>query len=583
MPPTTLEGQSLGKFRVLEPLGRGGMAQVYRAFQPQLDRYVAIKVLRSDLVEEEEFLARFRREARAVATLRHTNIVQVYDFDAQDDLYYMVMELLEGDSLKAYLNSYRSRGERMPFDDMVRILCDVLSGLDYAHREGIVHRDIKPANILLTRTGQAVITDFGIAQIVGGTKYTVSGALMGTLHYMAPEQGLQGRGDNRSDLYSLGIVFYEMLTGQPPFDADTPLAILLKHVNDPLPLPHSLDPTIPESFERVILKSLAKQPEDRYQSAGEMLEALLAAAREANIEVPASISLASPEKPASNRVSPASLPAVGGETPAVYSGTARQNIPNTSFAADDTDASLGKSLQAAFASAASGANGEAAEKFAKALSKGLESVALAAADMPEHLLRAAREISTVDRSKPAQEPPAVEAVAGEAETEKPAETQAGPQAEPLVKPGRVAMAAITGGLLLVFANIGLVLLSSLFKSSFIFAYGWPVEVFLVGLLLSLLMSALANPWMLVPVGILVGNGALLFFYNITGSWGLWAFLWPLELIIVGGAIASAILLGKSGLPGRRSAARLGMLIASFCAAALPVVIASAVIKFIFFH
>src|SRR5512140_62605 len=121
MSPSTLEGQSIGKYRVLEPLGRGGMAQVYRAYHPQLDRYLAIKVLRSDLVEEEEFLARFRREARAVASLRHTNIVQVYDFDVQDDLYYMVMELLEGDSLKAYLNSYRSRGERMPFNEMVRV------------------------------------------------------------------------------------------------------------------------------------------------------------------------------------------------------------------------------------------------------------------------------------------------------------------------------------------------------------------------------------------------------------------------------------------------------------------------------
>ncbi|HVM70175.1 MAG TPA: serine/threonine-protein kinase, partial [Anaerolineales bacterium] len=192
MAPLSLEGQSLGKYRILEPLGRGGMAQVYKAYHPQLDRYVAVKILRSDLVEEEEFLSRFRREARAVAALRHPNIVQIFDFDVQNDLYYMVMELLEGDTLKAYLNSLRVRGEKMPLGEMVRIFNDVLAGLAYAHGEGIIHRDLKPANIMLTRHGQAVLTDFGIAQIVGGTQYTVSGALMGTLSYMAPEQGLNG-------------------------------------------------------------------------------------------------------------------------------------------------------------------------------------------------------------------------------------------------------------------------------------------------------------------------------------------------------------------------------------------------------
>jgi serine/threonine-protein kinase len=218
MAPTSLQGQTLGKYRILEPLGRGGMAQVYKAYHPTLDRYAAIKVLRSDLVEEAEFLARFRREARSVASLRHPNIVQVFDFDAQDDLYFMVMELLEGDTLKAHLNSFRTRNSRLPSEDMVRILQDVLAGLGYAHSEGIIHRDLKPANIMLTARGQAVLTDFGIAQIVGGTQYTVSGALMGTLSYMAPEQGLEGKCDARSDIYSLGIIFYEMLTGRVPLD-----------------------------------------------------------------------------------------------------------------------------------------------------------------------------------------------------------------------------------------------------------------------------------------------------------------------------------------------------------------------------
>jgi serine/threonine protein kinase len=329
MTPALLEGKTLGKYRILEPLGRGGMAQVYRAYHPQLDRYVAIKVLRSDLVQEEEFLARFKREAKAVAALRHPNIVQVFDFDIEDDLYYMVMELMEGDTLRAYLSSGRARGQHFEPGEMVRILIDVLQGLSYAHNEGIVHRDIKPANILLTRSGQAVISDFGIAQIIGGTQYTASGVLMGTLSYMSPEQGLEGRGDNRSDIYSLGIVLYEMLTGHPPFDADTPLAILMKHINDPLPLPRSIDPTIPESFERVALKALAKRPDDRYQDAAEMIAALKEAAGQAGIALPENISL------------PAVQPIPVPPTPVgVFSGTARQGIVDAGFARDDTDVRL---------------------------------------------------------------------------------------------------------------------------------------------------------------------------------------------------------------------------------------------------
>jgi serine/threonine protein kinase len=336
MAPSLLEGQTLGKYRVLEQLGRGGMAQVYRAYHPQLDRYVAIKVLRSDLVEEEEFLARFRREARAVAGLRHPNIVNVFDFDVQNDQFFMVMELLEGDTLKVYLNSYRTRGEHIPLGEIVRILLDVLEGLGHAHKEGIVHRDIKPANILLSRRGQAVVSDFGIAQIVGGTQYTVSGALMGTLNYMAPEQGLEGRGDSRSDLYSLGIVFYEMLTGKPPFDADTPLAILMKHLNDPLPLPRKIEPSIPESFERVVLKVLAKQPDDRYQTAPEMAQALREAAEQAALVIPEQVFLPEP--------APAPLPDMPSSAKVVFSGEERQQIAGTKFASDETDKNLGKTL-----------------------------------------------------------------------------------------------------------------------------------------------------------------------------------------------------------------------------------------------
>jgi serine/threonine protein kinase len=312
------------------------MARVYRAYHPQLDRYVAVKVLRSDLVEEEEFLARFRREAQAVAGLRHTNIIQIFDFDFQDEIYYIIMELLTGDTLKARLNDYRIREQQMAWGEMVRVLLDVLDALAYAHGEGIIHRDIKPANIMLTSRGQAVVADFGIAQIIGGTQHTAAGMLMGTLNYMAPEQGLEGRSDARSDLYSVGIIFYEMLTRQKPFDADTPLAILMKHLQDPLPLPCQIEPTVPQRFERVVLKALAKQPQDRYQSAAEMSQALLEAVEEARVELP-------------DRISPP-LSFTTSETPsesvAVLSGTAREKIADAQFAKDETDANLGQRLAA---------------------------------------------------------------------------------------------------------------------------------------------------------------------------------------------------------------------------------------------
>jgi serine/threonine protein kinase len=323
MTPSNLEGITLGKYRILEALGRGGMAQVYKAYHPQLDRYMAIKILRSDLVENDEFLSRFRHEAHAVSGLRHANIVQVFDFDTQDDQYYMVMELLEGDTLRALLNQYRVRNQRMPLAEVVGILKDILSALSYAHTEGIIHRDIKPANIMLTKKGQAVLTDFGIAQILGSTQHTMSGALMGTLSYMAPEQGLKGECDSRSDVYSLGIVLYEMLTGYTPFDADTPLAILMKHLNDPLPLPTQVDPALPPALEMIVLKALAKDPDDRFQSADEMSEALGRAAE----------NLSTSERPV--------VPPPGGfSQKAVLSGSARKQITDHRFADADTDAEI---------------------------------------------------------------------------------------------------------------------------------------------------------------------------------------------------------------------------------------------------
>ncbi len=269
-----LIGQTVGKYRIVARLGRGGMAEVYKAYQPGLDRYVAIKVLHSYLAEDPDFIGRFEREARAVANLRHPNIVQVFDFDVQDNLYYMAMEFVDGPTLKAELYERSQQGQLFSLEETTRVMVALCEAIDYAHQHGMVHRDLKPANFILNKEGQVLILDFGIAKIVGATQYTLTGALSGTPTYMSPEQGQGERGDARSDIYSLGVVLYEMATGRVPFDADTPFAVIMKHISDPLPLPRSINPNLPEPVERVILKALSKNPDDRFQSGTEFASAL---------------------------------------------------------------------------------------------------------------------------------------------------------------------------------------------------------------------------------------------------------------------------------------------------------------------
>ncbi len=268
-----MTGMTLGSYRLTARLGRGGMAEVYRAYQPLLERNVAVKLMHGHLAEEENFVNRFKREAKAAAALRHPNIVQVYDFNIQNDLYYMVMEYIEGETLKQRLMRYNARNERMPLAEVARIFRALCAALDYAHEQGCLHRDLKPANIMFDGD-RLVLTDFGIATIVGGTRYTASGSMVGTPAYMSPEQGMGEPGDVRSDVYALGIMLYEMVTGDVPFDANTPLAIVLKHLQEPLPLPRQLNARIPPAVERVILKALAKSSADRYQSAGALVDAL---------------------------------------------------------------------------------------------------------------------------------------------------------------------------------------------------------------------------------------------------------------------------------------------------------------------
>ncbi|MCA9968726.1 MAG: serine/threonine protein kinase, partial [Anaerolineales bacterium] len=274
----TLIGVVLGgKYRITERLGRGGMAEVYLANQENLDRNVAIKLMHAFLVTEQDFLQRFKREARAMAAMNHPNIVSVYDFDVYgENTYYLVMEYISGGTLKDRLASLAAAGERLPLPEAVRLTLQVAEALDYAHGRSMVHRDVKPANIMLNERGNAILTDFGIVKLVGGQSmaYTATGALIGTPAYMSPEQAMGAPGDARSDIYSLGVLLYQMVTGHLPFDADTPLAIVLKHVNDPVPPPVRYNPDVPAAIQHILLKALAKSPDDRYETAGELALAL---------------------------------------------------------------------------------------------------------------------------------------------------------------------------------------------------------------------------------------------------------------------------------------------------------------------
>ncbi len=529
----------LGKYRVLEPLGRGGMAQVYRAYHPQLDRYVAIKVLRADLVEETEFLARFQREARAIASLRHPNIVQVFDGDTQDGVYYFVMELLEGDTLKSRLNVYRAQAERMPLSETVHILTDVLHGLEYAHGEGIIHRDLKPANILLSRRGQAVLSDFGIAQIVGGTQYTVSGALMGTLNYMAPEQGLENHCDARSDLYSLGIVFYEMLTGRPPFDADTPLAILMKHLNDPLPLPRKLTPDLPEAFERVALKALSKPPDDRYQTAAEMRQALQSAAAESRLEthVHKESYVHTEASPGiENSASPAQPAAQANPVPAVAAGAVAASALSAPPA---QNASASPEPGAAASDAGRQQPANSAENEANFhLSEHLESIRQS---IPPETVQSAKTVIHKTAQAATQVVDQISAQPWKA------------RAQTLYKRFmtfplprlKMAQAVLIGVTLFVSINLSGVFASVSTERWTMFDIGWPLELLLISLLLGLMAGASGVVWLLIPTGILLGNGLLFTYYNLTNFWGQWGLCWPLEPLILFGSIYGPIWLSRN--------------------------------------
>ncbi|MCB9076850.1 MAG: protein kinase [Anaerolineaceae bacterium] len=269
-----LTGRQFGPYHITAPLGAGGMAAVYKAYQPSVDRFVAVKVLPQHFAKDQQFVQRFEREAKVLAKLQHPNILPVYDYGQTDGYTYLVMSFVESGDLSELM-----QGKRLPLPEISRIITQVGDALDYAHAQGVVHRDIKPSNILVDQRGNCLLTDFGLAKMVAGAseKLTATGFVVGTPAYMAPEQGLGEPADGRSDIYALGIILYELMTGQVPFQAETPIAVVMKHIHDPLISPRNFQADISEPVERVILKALAKNPEDRFATAGDMVRAFQAA------------------------------------------------------------------------------------------------------------------------------------------------------------------------------------------------------------------------------------------------------------------------------------------------------------------
>ena len=290
--------QHLGKYELIEHLERGGMGAVWKAYDTQLRRYVAIKLLNADLQTNPNFVSLFIREAQFVASLHHPNIVQVHDFqinntEGSESNAYMVMDFVEGGTLTGYIQATSRVSQFPPAADIVYLFTAIGLDLDYAHQRGMIHRDIKPANILLDKRnpfgrqmGEPILTDFGIARLQGNATSTLTGLVVGTPRYISPEQAKGDVGDERSDLYSLGIILYELVTGTTPFRGDNPLAIMMQHIYETPPDPVTINPNISPALSAVVLQSIAKEPEQRFPTAAALAIAL---AHVLNVPVPASL------------------------------------------------------------------------------------------------------------------------------------------------------------------------------------------------------------------------------------------------------------------------------------------------------
>ena len=253
------------RYEVLEKIGTGGMSVVYKAKDHKLNRFVAVKILKQEFSDNANFVSKFRVEAQAAAGLMHPNIVNVYDVGDEHGMYYIVMELVDGITLKKYIE----KKSRLSTKEAVSIAIQVAMGLEAAHRNHIIHRDIKPQNIIISKDGKVKVTDFGIAK--AATSNTITSNVMGSVHYTSPEQARGGYSDERSDIYSLGITIFEMLTGRVPFNGETTVAIAIKHIQEPMPSPRDFVPDIPVSVERIVLKCCEKSPDRRYQNITELI------------------------------------------------------------------------------------------------------------------------------------------------------------------------------------------------------------------------------------------------------------------------------------------------------------------------
>lgn len=335
-----------GRYEVGELIGRGGMAQVHLGYDTRLSRTVAIKALRSDHASDPTFLARFRREAQSAAALNHPSIVAVYDTGEETvtshtgrevALPYIVMEYVKGRTVAEILK----KGDALPINEAVQVVVGVLSALEYSHREGIIHRDIKPGNIMLTQDGKVKVMDFGIARAIADSAATMTqtNSVVGTAQYLSPEQARGEVVDNRSDLYSTGCLLYELLTGVPPFRGDSAVAVAYQHVSEAPKPAASIAPDIPDAIDRVVMKSLAKNRTERYQSAGDMRRELLSAARGGGVQAPAVSSWQAPTQVA------APTTAMPTQAPSAMSSTQTQAAVTTAPAeAEDKESSKSRTF-----------------------------------------------------------------------------------------------------------------------------------------------------------------------------------------------------------------------------------------------
>lgn len=266
---TFIIGENVGPYKIMEEVGHGGMATVYKAHHASLDRYVAIKVMDAAMSSEHDFIERFRREARVIARLDNPHIVPVYDFDELNGQPYLVLKFIDGLTL-----GQRMKSSPLSMLDVLELVTAVGSGLQYAHNQRILHRDIKPSNVLVAKEGSIYLTDFGLARMVEGNSSLTGDTIVGTPHYISPEQALNAEKlDERTDIYSFGVMIYEMVTGRVPFDADTAFSVIEDHIYTPPPPPSTIRPELSLEVEDVILKALAKKSTDRYENVSDMVKA----------------------------------------------------------------------------------------------------------------------------------------------------------------------------------------------------------------------------------------------------------------------------------------------------------------------